>query len=483
MDTQESRHTGGSALEPSVTVQVSTPDGTPLVDTTVVCIDGSTNAVLRGRTLEGGTKRLRTNEEGLFQLPIDGANVALVIANQVGFCLVQTRDLVMEPRMTVRPWGRIEGLRLNLGQPVAGQSLRLTLAGRFLVDRELGSVLSVRDKKDVTDSEGHFTFDHVPPVDVLISGMQHHPEVAYGALQFVEVQPGETTRTRIETHGRTIKGHLELDPAAATRAGASVVYEGLQPDLDLHAATELPSVPEEFDTQGKRALWWREWYKTEAGRRRLDLYSRLYGIEVLADGSFIADFIEPGEYVLTGTIMQDGEVVGRLSEPVKIPAAGPDSGEEPYDVGRVSPRILSRLSAGDPAPDFSVRTFDGQTVSLMDFRGRFLLLDFWATWCGPCITELPDLKGTWDRFGNNPRFAMLGLSVDSDLELPKRFVVAHTLEWTQGFLGHTSISSETSPYTTFGVPAILLIGPDGRVTAADLRGPRITEAVADALDQ
>jgi thiol-disulfide isomerase/thioredoxin len=465
---------------------VQTFDGTPVSDTTVVCLDSLARAVLNGATLEGGGDRFRTDDEGCFLLPVSPTNVAVVVASEAGFGLAQSRDLIADPHLVMRPWGRIDGLRLNLGQPVTNQHLMYKPALRgFLVDRELGSVLSVRHNKVVTNSEGQFTFEYVPPVDILLSGKQRHaepPESAYAALQYFEVRPGETTRIKMETQARIVTGSLELKPETTNRAGRSVFYEGFRPSEDLHAAIRRPSIPEEFDTRARRAIWWREWNQTEAGRRRLDVFSRLYDIEIRPDGTFIADLVEPGAYVLTGGIVEDGKLVANLSEQVEIPAVRSDSESVLCDLGAITPRFVwHRLVAGDLAPDFTAETFEGKTLRLADFRGRTVLLDFWATWCVPCVAEVPNLRTTWDRFGNDPRFVMLSLSVDSDRELPMQFVREQALEWTQVYLGDMSKISSTSRYTTFGIPAILLVGPDGKILAAGLRGHSIEQAVADAL--
>lgn len=69
-----------------------------------------------------------------------------------------------------------------------------------------------------------------------------------------------------------------------------------------------------------------------------------------------------------------------------------------------------------------METLDGKPLKLEDFRGKFVLLEFWATWCGPCLYETPALKATYEAFRENERFVMIGLSLDTDVDAPKKYV-------------------------------------------------------------
>ena len=97
---------------------------------------------------------------------------------------------------------------------------------------------------------------------------------------------------------------------------------------------------------------------------------------------------------------------------------------------------------GDVAPNIDAgarshgaRTLDGRPLKLEDFRGKFVLLDFWATWCGPCLSEIPHLQAVHQAFGRDPRFVLLSLSVDETIDAPRQFQAKRKLPWMQGFLG------------------------------------------------
>jgi peroxiredoxin len=176
-----------------------------------------------------------------------------------------------------------------------------------------------------------------------------------------------------------------------------------------------------------------------------------------------------------------GEPLATATHEFEVPEIPGGRSDEPLDIGTVELKTVTRLKAGDDAPAFSIKTVDGKPLKLADFKGKYLLLDFWATWCGPCVAETPHLKAAFEAFGKDDRFAMLGLSLDPKPEDPKTYAEEKGLAWSQGFLGEWASTNVPERYGVRGIPSIWLIGPDGKVLARDLRGDRIKEAVADAL--
>jgi thiol-disulfide isomerase/thioredoxin len=463
---------------PFCVIQVETADGKALPNAPVVCVSPSTNANLKGTTIEGGSERFQTDVEGRLPLPWNDTNVVVMVANEKGFTLAQSSDLVKSPKMIVHPWGKLEGRRINCGQPVIGQRLRYRLAMSFLVGKKLQGV-GIASQPVETDSEGRFAFEFVPPVDILISGIHKHPEKLYSPLQLAEIKPGQTTSIEIATQGRTVVGRLELDRAITNRIDFESLDVGLQTAMATLKTMSLPSIPEGFDTPERRAQWQRDWYKTDAGRHRLEAMTRIYGVEVHSDGSFIGDLIEPDKYWMEGEIEQNRHEVALLRDLVEVPHPGTNAENAPVDIGKATFR--ARLKVGDVAPDFSVKTLDGAPLKLSALRGKLVLLDFWATWCAPCVAETPNLKEAYDAFGKDERFLMISLSLDSDQTAPAKFARNRGIAWTQGFLVDAFNSVTMHDYHFDSIPEILLIGPDGKILATDLRGSKIKNAVAAAL--
>ncbi len=155
--------------------------------------------------------------------------------------------------------------------------------------------------------------------------------------------------------------------------------------------------------------------------------------------------------------------------------------DDPLDIGKLVLALAKQVKIGEPAPLFEVKTLDDKPLKLADFRGKVVLLDFWATWCGPCVKEMPHFKAIHDEFGKDGRFVLIGLSLDKKAEAARQYVTDNDLKWPQGFLGEKSKTQDA--YGVKGIPATFLIGPDGKLIAKNLRGEQIKEVLSKALER
>lgn len=143
----------------------------------------------------------------------------------------------------------------------------------------------------------------------------------------------------------------------------------------------------------------------------------------------------------------------------------------------------SRVFAGQPAPDFSATSFDGSQVSLSDFRGRPLFINFWASWCIPCIEEAPDLRAAHEEFSGTD-VIFLGVNSEDLKDDAEQYLLRHELEYTNVRDASGEISSR---YGVRAYPESFFIAGDGTVvdvvygpmTAAELRA-RINDLLSDS---
>jgi beta-lactamase regulating signal transducer with metallopeptidase domain/thiol-disulfide isomerase/thioredoxin len=405
---------------------------------------------------------VETDAEGRFAFTPQHDEFMLVVLHDAGFAEVMGDELSKSPEITLEPWGRIEGRVIVGQQPDANREVTFHPTRQRTDGRSTFGYVFSYGYETNTDAEGRFEIDRVIPgpgsiARVVVTEFLRTTQHAPGWHQRIEVRPDETVDVTIGGAGRPVTGQVVLDR---------------DPDVDIDWRTNEPASIVAWDNgKGTRA----------------EPFQR-YLANVDKSGRFNIPDVPAGDYQLVVDVNNPpvpnacgaGDAIGRAELKFTIPMMLGGRSDEPLDLGQITATLFDTLEVGELAPDFVAERLDGGTARLSELRGKLVLVDFWATWCGPCVAELPTLQEIQQQFGDNPQFALLSISCDNEAEAAKSFVEEHSLAWQHVNVGGTA-SRISKDYTVRTLPATFLIGPDGRVIAKNLRGEELKRAVAAAL--
>jgi thiol-disulfide isomerase/thioredoxin len=142
--------------------------------------------------------------------------------------------------------------------------------------------------------------------------------------------------------------------------------------------------------------------------------------------------------------------------------------------------IQAKLKEGAIFPDFSETDLQGKPMSVAKYKGKVVLVDFWATWCGPCVGELPHVLETYKKH-HDAGFEIVGISLDQDRAKLTSFMEKNKVVWQQFFDGKGWENKLAANYGIRSIPATFLLDGTGKIIGRDLRGDDLEEAVAKAL--
>lgn len=141
---------------------------------------------------------------------------------------------------------------------------------------------------------------------------------------------------------------------------------------------------------------------------------------------------------------------------------------------------LAKVAIGQEAPDFKAMTPDGKSLSLSELRGKYVLLDFWASWCGPCRQENPNIVNAYKQF-KDKNFTILGFSLDNDEAKWKEAIKADGLTWSHVSELKQWDAETARMYNINAIPASFLLDPQGKIIAKNLRGAELHKFLAKTL--
>ncbi|MBV7530676.1 TlpA disulfide reductase family protein [Chitinophaga sp. sic0106] len=143
--------------------------------------------------------------------------------------------------------------------------------------------------------------------------------------------------------------------------------------------------------------------------------------------------------------------------------------------------ILKRSAIGAQMMDFTQNDTNGKPVTLSDLKGKYVLVDFWASWCGPCRAENPNVLKAYNAF-KDKNFTVVGVSLDDNEEKWKAAIKQDGMPWIQLSDLKGWRNEVAQQYGIQGIPFSLLIDPDGKIVAKELRGTKLHNTLASLLN-
>lgn len=137
------------------------------------------------------------------------------------------------------------------------------------------------------------------------------------------------------------------------------------------------------------------------------------------------------------------------------------------------------LAVGATFPDFAAKDTAGNDLSVGKYKGRVVLVDFWATWCPPCVAEIPHVQAAYQKF-HDRGFDVIGISLDRDAATLAKYVADKKMPWAQHWDEGGRLATD---YGIMSIPATFLINAEGRIVATNLRGRELEEHLARLLDK
>lgn len=143
---------------------------------------------------------------------------------------------------------------------------------------------------------------------------------------------------------------------------------------------------------------------------------------------------------------------------------------------------MKTLNVGEKAPDFSAKSPDGKMISLKESLGKVTLIDFWASWCGPCRSENPNVVATYNQL-HSKGLNIIGVSLDEKLEKWQEAIAKDKITWTQV----SNLKGWQDPiaksYGVMQIPSTFLVDANGTIIAKDLRGDELKKKIQELLSK
>ena len=467
------------ALEPApaLTAKVIGPNEKPATKFTVA-VGTATTAPKFGIDRQDssfGIAFKNKNGSDEFQLPATFEQRILRVFNDDGFAeIARSPD---EPLGTIRlqSWARVSGRLMQGDRSIPNETVAFVpLENRGLTDARFQDSFCT-----VTDRDGNFQFDRLPPMKGSVSaGLGPWEPSKMTSCQAVPISltPGEHKQLQLGQIGRRVIGKVIAkgrDNATLSKQWSITYLVSRRPGVSMPSGDQpLELTPDQtFDA----ALLQRDdlfrWLRTK----------QRYLIKLADDGAIQIDGVPPGEYDLVIQLYEEPagclvDTIGEKIVPVVVTAERSES--KVHDIGEIEVECHIGPRVGSDMRAFKFVDGEGQQRMVNDVDGQFVLFHVWASWCAPCLQTMPNLKATVESQSQSP-LTVVGLNIDEDTAKAKQLAKTGGWHWAMNYVGPDSAIARQLAVSS--APAYFLIGPDGKLIMSSNQWSQVRKSLDEAL--
>lgn len=399
-----------------------------------------------------------TDANGWFEFPAQSEPYIIRVVAEEGFAEHRFQADDTLSTFQVKPWANLSGRLVQDQKPVAEQRVYFRVLEQGVAEepRFQDSYYSE------TDANGQFHFDRIPPgvkghVHAYLGPWRESPLTSSRSIP-LELEPGESRVVTLGGAGAKITG--QVVPTGRGDVPLDMVYS-LNYLIKRESKLELPEryQPAGYKPNGPVNP---DWFMTASNQKWLSVRENHF-VKLNSEGQFTIHGIEAGSYDLVIQLYEKPngclvESIGQKVIPVKITAEDVNSGSVSLGNIEIPCRVGPRI--GSDMYGYSFIDVDGRKRDVAEMEGKYVVFQFWATWCGPCLASMPKVKLTSQR-ANSEKLVIVGYNIDEDKAAASEYAKRNELNWSQNYLGSSSEIMQQLAISS--IPSYFVIGPDRKL--------------------